>query len=417
MKIIKKKYENSNEISDTHISLLKDLENPYIVRIYDIYCENGNLIIVQDYIEEGNLSQFIVKNKQKFNENLCKKIINQILRALSYLNENKIVHCDIRPENILISKIEPEIVIKLNDFATAKFYRKNKAIQELTGSPHFTPPEMITGEYDDKCDVWSVGVLTYFLLSGKLPFNGKNYEILFQVLFILKKILHDDIEFLPQHTKESQNFMKRLLNRDVSLRPNSKKAIDEPWLVTESKEQIGEQQYVKSLENMIDFINTNALKRTVFSYILARKIYEDDNIELMKIFEEADKDKNGYIDEKELFDFYGKYFPGTVEEEWKQIKTLMKSIDINNSGMISYGEFLIVSNKIHKNINIVKMKEIFDFFDTNHDNFIDPEDLKKIFNDSSSQLTKYQNMIEEYDKNSDKKLSFQEFVEMITKYF
>ena len=193
--------------------------------------------------------------------------------------------------------------------------------------------------------------------------------------------------------------------------------MDDDWLRSELNENVNEEVFVKSLENMIEFLNTNNLRKTIFSYILSRKIYDDDNIELMKLFEKTDKDKNGYIDENELFEQYGKYFPGTVEQEWEMIKTLMKSVDLNKSGKMSYSEFLIVSNKINKSMNMERMKEIFNFFDFNHNNYIEAEDLKRVFGDTSLQIVKYQVMIQEFDKNGDKKLSFQEFIDMITKYF
>lgn len=222
---------------------------------------------------------------------------------------------------------------------------------------------------------------------------------------------------MQSHTPESKKFISKLLNRNVDVRPTAKEALDDDWLRSELNENVNEEVFVKSLENMIEFLNTNNLRKTIFSYILSRKIYDDDNIELMKLFEKTDKDKNGYIDENELFEQYGKYFPGTVEQEWEMIKTLMKSVDLNKSGKMSYSEFLIVSNKINKSMNMERMKEIFNFFDFNHNNYIEAEDLKRVFGDTSLQIVKYQVMIQEFDKNGDKKLSFQEFIDMITKYF
>lgn len=222
---------------------------------------------------------------------------------------------------------------------------------------------------------------------------------------------------MPLHTEASKKFILKLLNRNANVRLSAKDALKEKWLKNELSNKINEEIFVDSLKNMIEFLNTNNLRKTVFSYILSRKLYEDDNVELMKIFEKTDKDQNGFIDENELFEQYGKYFPGTLEEEWQMIKTLMKSIDLNKSGKMSYSEFLIVSNKINKKLNLQQMREIFNFFDYDKSNYIEAEDLKRIFGDTSLQIVKYQIMIQEFDRNGDKKLSLDEFIDMITKYF
>jgi len=152
------------------------------------------------------------------------------------------------------------------------------------------------------------------------------------------------------------------------------------------------------------------------SYILARKIYEDKNDELTKLFQSIDKDKNGYIEKEEFFEFYSKFFPGTSEDIMDQLKELVESIDINNSNKIDYTEFLIVSNKLDQTLSRKKMEEVFHIFDVDKDNFIDANDLKVTLGDKMVN-SKYQRMIDDFDKNGDKKLSLDEFIEMLTKYY
>ena len=114
---------------------------------------------------------------------MTKMIINQLLLALIFLHDNKIIHRDIKPENILVAKSDPELVLKLNDFATSSFYVKHRELNELTGAPMFTSPEMLSSNYNEKSDIWSLGILTFLLLSGKSPFLGHSFEIFFQVFF------------------------------------------------------------------------------------------------------------------------------------------------------------------------------------------------------------------------------------------
>ena len=116
-------------------------------------------------------------------------------------------------------------------------------------------------------------------------------------------------------------------------------ALNEPWLFSESDNNVDQEVVLQSIENMNSFLLGNNLRKSVLSYVLSRKIFEDKNDELTKLFQSIDKDKNGYIDENEFFDFYSKFFPGTLEEQMIQIRQIIESIDINNSKKIDYTEF------------------------------------------------------------------------------
>lgn len=199
------------------------------------------------------------------------------------------------------------------------------------------------------------------------------------------------------------------------MRISAKEAINDPWFTSENHNSVDQDIAIQALENMNNFLLGNNLRKTVMSYILARKIYEDKNDELTKLFQSIDKDKNGYIEQEEFFEFYAKYFPGTSEDVMDQLKDLVESIDINNSKKIDYTEFLIVSNKLDQTLSRKKMEEVFNIFDVDRDNFIDANDLKMTLGEKLTS-SKYQKMIDDFDKNGDKKLSLDEFIEMLTKY-
>ena len=121
-----------------------------------------------------------MRNKY-ISEKTTRNIIFQLLLSLNYLHEKGITHRDIKSENILIYRKEPDLVIKLADFGTATFFIKNMPLTDVLGSPYYIAPEVLNGVYDEKCDIWSTGVLAYILLCGKPPFFGKEEDIFFQV--------------------------------------------------------------------------------------------------------------------------------------------------------------------------------------------------------------------------------------------
>jgi calcium-dependent protein kinase len=103
-------------------------------------------------------------------------IIKQLLSAITYCHCRGVVHRDLKPENILIESISSngKINIKVIDFGTALFVAPNTKLVGTLGTPYYIAPEVIRGDYNEKCDIWSIGVILYILLSGHAPFNGDN---------------------------------------------------------------------------------------------------------------------------------------------------------------------------------------------------------------------------------------------------
>ena len=103
-------------------------------------------------------------------------IIRQLLSAITYCHSRGVVHRDLKPENILIDSVSKDgkILIKVIDFGAALFISPNGKITELLGTPYYIAPEVLFGNYNEKCDIWSIGVILYILLSGSPPFNGNS---------------------------------------------------------------------------------------------------------------------------------------------------------------------------------------------------------------------------------------------------
>jgi calcium-dependent protein kinase len=114
-------------------------------------------------------------NLEQWNEKQAAELIRQLISSVCYCHDKNIAHRDIKPENILLEKSTKEgkaFDIKLVDFGMAKYFDKLKKYQEKLGSPLYMAPEIVRGEsYDMKCDIWSLGIILYILLSGSVPFK------------------------------------------------------------------------------------------------------------------------------------------------------------------------------------------------------------------------------------------------------
>ena len=182
IRAMKKITKNTNSRSETineiinEIELLKKLDHPNIVKIFEFFIEPDGYYLITEYCGGGELFDAIKKNGT-FSEPVAANIMYQIFNAINYCHQtNNIIHRDLKPENILIvSKDESTgfYTVKIIDFGTAKIYEKNKNENKIIGSSYYIAPEVLMKNYNEKCDIWSCGVILYILLSGRAPFTGQ----------------------------------------------------------------------------------------------------------------------------------------------------------------------------------------------------------------------------------------------------
>jgi calcium-dependent protein kinase len=143
------------------------------VKLYEFYTDVKYYYLVTELVEGGELFDEIQRRKN-FNEETAAEIISQLLSAIIYCHERGIVHRDLKPENILMGPTkEGRYRIKIIDFGTAQSFKKDTKLKSVLGTPYYIAPEVLLRNYDEKCDVWSCGVILYILLSGTVPFYGE----------------------------------------------------------------------------------------------------------------------------------------------------------------------------------------------------------------------------------------------------
>lgn len=416
VKIIKK---NVKHLSESNRELLKKLDHPNIVKIHEVMEDDINIYIVMEYFPLGDLYSFIKKRKI-LGEQTAKVITQQVLSALSMLHSSSIIHRDIKPENVLISEIGaevngeyPNIHIKLIDFGSATFFDKDKKLNETIGSPYYIAPEVLAGNYSFSCDLWSCGILHYVMLCGIPPFMGRTHSIIY-------KIINNGHIFTQAHSEEAQHFLNILLVKDPKDRIKSAaEALDNPYLNTQTKEEESHNKVLalEAMNSMKNFWQGNSLRRLIISYISEHRLYQEDNNNCARVFQDLDKNHDGQLDSKEIIKFFRDFFVGTEEEELEKVEDMVKNIDVNGNGKIDYSEFMIVTSKFHKDSEKRVLNEIFDAFDEDGSGFIESQELKEILQDACANDQEFNKLLEEIDSNGDGKLSKEEFVDMIVKYY
>ena len=260
-------------IKDTHelrseVEILCDLHHPNIIKIYETYEDMNYFYIVMQYCKGGTLFSRI-KTRNKFSEREAAIILKQILRAVRYLHTKGICHRDIKPENFLFSSNEENAKLKLIDFGLShKNGGWSKSMSEVVGTIYYIAPEVINGSYDMKCDLWSIGVIMYFLLSGKLPFYAKSDDLL------ISKILQSQPCFCKDWnsiSKEARDLVSRLLCKFPAKRIKIEEAYSHPWFA----KAIEEEEVESPIKNILEYARREENLLRVSNHIINVLDYQE----------------------------------------------------------------------------------------------------------------------------------------------
>lgn len=151
----------------TEIKILEKLDNPYIVRFYEHFQDEDSIYHVFKYEQRGDLYNII--ENEPLGEITSLKYLKQLARGVDYLHSNNIMHRDIKPENILIGQDN----LKLTDFGHAITFRKGDVFTKIMGTLYYLAPEMfLRNLYDERIDIWMLGIVYYEMLTSEPPFPG-----------------------------------------------------------------------------------------------------------------------------------------------------------------------------------------------------------------------------------------------------
>ena len=418
-------------LSDRKIKMLIGLDHPNIVKNYQILEDEINIYIIHDYCPGKDILTYLYTNKERVNENLIRLIIQQCLNGLSYLHQNGIVHKNLNPSKILVFNQnfdENDIHVKITDFITnAEYYSKDKltykSFNNLIENTLYLAPEFFDQKYNNKVDIWSFGIICYLLFTGNPPFQGKDHDLLFQ-------ILHKKITFPEQLNDIKKNFLMRMLCINPNDRSEALSLLkDDYFQVNDEELEKGlffkfqssgmkkDYENVSIMNQIAKFsIGTN-LRRSILSYIVSKKLYDENQSKIRKVFNELDVNHDGSIEISELFKQYRKYFPGTPKEQWKKIQLFIESADVNKNGKIEYSEFLTATTLQSRELSEKTLREIFDYYDYSKNGYIEAMDIKELFENTDITDKQIHDILDEVDKNGDRKISFEEFVAILDSPF
>jgi len=240
IKIINKsslKSQEDIELIKSEIDIMKLCHHPNIIRLLDHFENSEYIFIVMEYISGGTLTQFLKKRYFNFSESQAANIINQIGQGLKYLHSYGIVHRDLKTENIMMTQLNDNGIIKIMDFGLSKIIGPKEGLIDGYGTLSYVAPEVLLREpYNKEIDIWSLGIILFLILSGHLPFIGNKQDV------IARKIVYDDIEFdedeWEMRSRKVIDLIEKTLEKNPKKRINIDEFLEHPWFKRNVKQKL-----------------------------------------------------------------------------------------------------------------------------------------------------------------------------------
>ena len=403
------------------INILKKLSHPNIVKIYEFFDTILYYYLVTEYCKKGELFSYI---KNRFSERQLAVLFYQVFSGLCYLHEKKIIHRDLKLENIMVSDVEKDVLtgeeyfwIKIIDFGTAKIFEKNKTEKSIIGSSYYIAPEVLRQKYNEKCDTWSVGVILYMTLVGVAPFDGRTDE---EIIHRIKtgKYNKKNSRFV-EHSEEVKDLVYKLLEMNTEKRYSAKEALNHPWFQKYGGRNLFnnfKQEDIKPyIENLFNYKYNSKLQELVIAFLVHNISNNYETLIILKMFRHFNKSGDCKLTKKELT--LGLYDYKEKEDVDEMVDIIFQRLDGDNNGYIEYEEFLRACIDKKHLMTRENLKYAFKFLDKDNSRTLNAQKIISAFLAKSNKEFEaiFNIYLNEVDKDGDGIIDFNQFCLLMTK--
>lgn len=280
--------------------LLANLSNDYIVRVFETVTTEDDAIIIMEYCEGGRLFDVLKTSKSYVSERTISHLMEQLLDAVAYLHSKNIIHRDIKIENILIESGSLNTgKIKLIDFGISVELREKCMLDKIVGTSAYMSPELVRGSYNEKIDEWACGIIMYILLSGVMPYKGRDSQEIRDIILV-KRIDFSEPK-LKGKSAECIQLLSGLMEREYTDRISAATALKSKWIVENQTCEIQSVDAFKLYD--IEGIDPGDERLKALFEILMVRVFSDkiqDKVQVSDIFGKLDRKNRGEISFEDL---------------------------------------------------------------------------------------------------------------------
>ena len=394
---------------ELEINILIKTDHPNIIKLYEIFESKSSIYLIMEKCKGGEVFDHIfahVNNNKMYSEKDAANMFQQLMCAIEYCHNNGICHRDLKLENLLYLNEgnEEDNPIKVIDFGLSQLFHK-KNLSTPVGTAFYLSPEILTGNYTEKCDIWSAGVILYIFLSGDPPFKGNDD------ISIYTKISQMNFSFPDEKwgniSEEAKDLIRHMLCPENE-RYSARQVLEHSWLKNAKKAPLKEFKFDPTF--FTEYINSCNLKKLSLLFIASR-LNDNEIKDLKKIFEAFDYSKDGQISFKELKQGLLELKSNSLTEE--DIFSIFKSIDVDKNGRIDYTEFIASTISKKKHLNNKRLYEAFCMLDRDNNGLITKEELMEVLKTEKRQEKEVEKYIKAADINGDGMIDYQEFVKIM----
>lgn len=409
-----KKYTNSSNYNDTSNIINENIEieentdkTKYKIPMTDVSSK---------YKEKNN---FFNSNNLNNNNDTSMQLMNQETHVSKTQNS---INLDGMKSDF------SNMTVKIIDFGASSFFLKNKTLKVKVGTPYYIAPEVLNKSYNQKCDIWSLGVILYILLSGKAPFEGKTTEEIFKKILDGKFSLHT--KYLTNISEDAKDLISKMLIYNYKDRPSALDCLQHRWITTnndyiknkrKSTTNEGEKfsHFKSCLENLRQFSVKHKFQQATIAYLIRHVANKELFKELKEIFEEFDTNGDGTLSYEEVKAGFEKYY-SNQELANNELNEVIKKLDQDQNDCIEYEEFL--RNIFNMQILLTKenLQLAFEAFDKDGNGVLTPDEIKDALGVLNDEDEDHENVVlkrilDSMDANGDGSISFDEFYDIMMK--
>lgn len=353
----------------SEVAIMAELDHPNIIRLYECYQSPDHIYMVMQLCTGGELLDRLNSLEgHHYTEERAASLIKTMCGAVEYLHNHNIVHRDLKLENFLFESEAEDSPLKLIDFGLSRHYVSGEEMHLPVGTPFYVAPEVLRGAYTDRCDMWSIGVMAYMLVSGTPPFAAPTQgEILARVRSGQYSFPERTFGMVSEHAKD---FIRKLLVKNPAKRMTAKEALAHPWL--HDFDRKSKPVKLAVVKRLTSFAKLSAFKKIAHE-VIAFSLPPDQIGDLRDEFSKFDPDQTGEVS----LDTMRSVLEASQNLSSDACERIFESLDMDHTETISWIEFLAATMK-RSLLDQSHLKAAFSRMDRDHDGYIDATDLKSL---------------------------------------